>query len=200
MGGTFDPIHYGHLFLAEEARVCCELQEVVFIPNGQPAHIEGKTTSAGTEERVLLTQLALEGNAAFSLSRIEVDRPGKSYAYDTLKLLQQELGSAADLHFIMGADSMNELLTWYRGEELFDLCRFIVATRPGHNLQRTHSFFTPAQWEKITLLAIPGLHIASRDLRQRVAKGYPIRYLTPDAVAETIEELGLYKERAEVQT
>jgi nicotinate-nucleotide adenylyltransferase len=193
MGGTFDPIHFGHLFIAEEARVRCDLDEVVFFPNNQPAHREGKSANADPETRFALTQLALEGNPHFCISRVELDRPGPSYAFDTLNILRDELGPQAELFFIVGADSIGDVLTWYRGSELFSMCRFVATTRPEYDLEAAKRTLSDEQRERVTFLEVPGLHIASRDLRQRVRQNLPIRYLTPDAVERAIHERGLYR-------
>jgi nicotinate-nucleotide adenylyltransferase len=192
MGGTFDPIHLGHLFIAEEARVRCHLDKVWFIPTNKPAHRQGKTTTADAETRFQLTRLAVASNPHFEVSRVEIDRPGPSYAYDTLQQLRGE-HPAAELFFIMGADSINELLTWYRGAELFELCRFVATTRPEFDLEEARRELSPQQQERVTWLEVPGLHIASRDLRRRVQTGQPIRYLTPDVVVQEIERRELYK-------
>lgn len=194
MGGTFDPIHFGHLFIAEEARVRCELDEVIFFPNGQPAHAEGKTAQLDAEVRLELTEVAIASNPYFRSSRIEIDRPGKSYAYDTILSFAAELGESARFWFIVGADSMLDILTWYRGAELFELCQFVAASRPGFELEVAKNRLSEAQRERVVWLEVPGLHIASRDLRRRVAQHQTIRYLTPDSVATRIEELGLYRE------
>jgi nicotinate-nucleotide adenylyltransferase len=194
MGGTFDPIHLGHLFIAEEARVRCHLDRVIFSPNNQPPPVLGKSTHADAETRLALTQLAIEGNAQFCVSRVELDRPGPSYAFDTLNILRHEFGPKVELFYIMGADSISEILTWYRGAELFSMCRFIAATRPGFSLEQARRQLSPEQLQRVQFLEVPGLHIASRDLRERVRQGLPIRYLTPDAVARAIEEHGLYRE------
>ena len=192
MGGTFDPIHYGHLFLAEEARVRCDLHEVIFCPNHQPAHKQGKQAFAGAETRYRLTEIAIKDNPFFRVSRVELDRVGPSYAFDTLLTLQQGLGPQAELYFIVGADTIGEVLTWHRGAELFGLCRFIAGTRPGYSWDAARASFTGAQLAKIDFIEIPGLHIASRELRQRLGQGLPLRYLTPDAVIEEIQAQQLY--------
>jgi nicotinate-nucleotide adenylyltransferase len=191
MGGTFDPIHYGHLFIAEEARVRCGLDEVLFFPNNQPAHREGKDAFAEPEARWELTQLGIAGNEYFRASRIELDRPGPSYAIDTL--LELESTRHAELFYIVGADSINDVLTWYRADELFEHCRFIAASRPDFDLDEAKRKLSAQQLERVQFLEVPGLHIASRDLRQRVRDGQPIRYLTPDAVVARITELNLYR-------
>lgn len=194
MGGTFDPIHMGHLFIAEEARVRYGLQEVIFFPNNQPAHREGKSASADPETRFALTQLAIESNPHFRISRVELDRPGPSYAFDTLHRFRAELGESVELFYIVGADSINDVLTWYRGAELFDLCRFIALTRPHFDLEAARSELSAHQLERVEFLETVGLDIASRELRQRVRDGLPIRYLTPDVVEREVHRRGLYRE------
>ena len=162
MGGTFDPIHYGHLFIAEEARIACGLSEVIFFPNNQPAHIEGKSAAADAQTRFELTRCAIQDNPHFRVSRIEIDRPGKSYAFDTIQQFQRELGAGVELHFIVGADSINDILTWHRGTELFDLCRFVAASRPGNDLDAAKARLNEWQRSRVTWLEVPGLMIASR--------------------------------------
>ena len=193
MGGTFDPIHFGHLYIAEETRVYCGLEKVVFVPNNQPAQRDGKTASAGAEARFEMTKLAIADNPYFEISRVEVDRPGPSYLFDTLSHFREELGPGSEMHFIMGADSMRDLPTWYRSAELFELCRFVAAARPGFDLKQIAERFTAQQRERIKFLEMPGLHIASSDLRMRVQNGWPIRYLVPDIVERAIAERGLYR-------
>lgn len=192
MGGTFDPIHFGHLFIAEEARLCCGLEKVLFIPNNQPAHREGKDAFAPAQTRFDLMKTGIADNAYFEASRVEIDRPGPSYAIDTIAQLQAEY-SDAELFFIVGADSINDVLTWHRGAELFELCRFVAASRPGFNLEAAKAKLSARQLERTTFLSVPGLHIASRDLRRRVREEKPIRYLVPDEVCRKIEELNLYR-------
>lgn len=194
MGGTFDPIHYGHLFLAEEARVRCELGEVIFFPNNQPAHRQGKNAYADAATRLVLTELALRDNPHFQVSRVEIDRPGPSYAIDTVHHFQQQFGDSVELYFLVGADSIGEVLTWHRGPELFELCRFGAASRPGYDLDTARRTLTPAQQARVEWLELPGLHIASTELRRRVRAGLPIRYLTPEAVEHEIVRRRLYQD------
>jgi nicotinate-nucleotide adenylyltransferase len=194
MGGTFDPIHFGHLFIAEEARVRCGLREVIFVPNNQPAHRQGKDAHLDPETRFELTRLAVEPNPHFRISRVEVDRVGPSYTFDTLRHFQSELGDGAELYFIVGADSIMDVLTWYRGPELFTLCRFVAASRPGYDLETAKRILSPSQLQQVEFLEVPGLHIASRDLRRRVCENLPVRYLLPDAVERAIHERGLYRQ------
>lgn len=193
MGGTFDPIHYGHLFIAEEARVRFELERVLFVPNNEPAHAEGKAACAGPEDRARLTELGIASNPAFEMSRVELDRSGKSFAFDTVQALRQQLGAATELFFIVGADSLRDVLTWYRGQELLALCQFIAASRPGFDLEAAWGALPVPLRNRVHLMRVPGLHIASRELRARVAGGAPIRYLTPDSVCEHIERHHLYQ-------
>ncbi len=193
MGGTFDPVHFGHLFIAEAARVACGLDEVIFFPNGTPAHAEGKVAQLDGEIRLELLEIALADNPYFRASRLELERPGKSYAFDTVLEFQAELGAQTELYFIVGADSMLDILTWHRGAELFDLCCFVAASRPGFDLEIAKMRLTAAQRARTTWLETPGLYIASRDLRQRVKAELPVRYLMPDGVEKRIGELGLYR-------
>ena len=193
MGGTFDPIHFGHLFIAEAARVACELDEVIFFPNNLPAHAGGKSVNANAETRYELMCLGIADNPHFRGSRIEIERPGKSFAFDTIQEFQRELGGDVELYFIIGADSMRDLLTWYRGAELFKLCRFVAATRPGFDGAAAIAALSDEQKSRVISLEVPGLHISSTDLRARVAAGEPVRYLTPEPVRERLEELNLYR-------
>jgi len=193
MGGTFDPIHFGHLFIAEEARVRCDLKTVVFFPNRQPAHRDGKSACADPETRYALTQLGIRDNPHFEISRVELDRPGPSYAIDTVRQLQMEWGARAELFFIVGADSVGDILTWHRGAELFELCRFVAVTRPDFSLETARRGLSLAQLQRVTFLESIGLDIASRKIRQRVRDNLPIRYLMPDAVEQVIRERNLYQ-------
>ena len=193
MGGTFDPIHCGHLFIAEAARDACELDEVIFFPNNLPAHAQGKSTSLSAELRYELMLLGIADNPGFRGSRIEIERPGKSYAFDTIRQFQTELGKDVELYFIIGADSMRDLLTWYRGPELFDLCRFVAASRPGFDNVAAVAALSEAQSARVTELEVPGLYISSTELRARVETRKTIRYLTPEPVRERIEMLNLYR-------
>jgi len=190
MGGTFDPIHLGHLFIAEEARVRFALDEVWFVPNNTPAHVQGKSAQLSPQQRLELCELAVADNVHFRVSTVEIERQGKSYAFDTINQIKTQTG--AELSWILGGDAIAEVLTWHRGEELFELVRFIAASRPGFSLQSAQEALNAAQASRVEWMEIPGLHIASRDLRQRLQNRQTIRYLVPDAVRNRIEELGLY--------
>ncbi len=190
MGGTFDPIHFGHLFIAEEARVRFQLDEVWFVPNNTPAHVQGKSAQLSPLQRLELCQLAVEDNPHFRVSTVEVEREGKSYAFDTINQIRAQTG--AELSWILGGDAIAEVLTWHRGAQLFDLVRFIAASRPGFSSQSAREALNASQASRVEWMEIPGLHIASRELRERLKNRQTIRYLVPDSVRERIETLGLY--------
>ena len=191
MGGTFDPIHHGHLVTAEEARAQFSLDEVLFVPTGRP-WMKAHDNVSPAEHRYLMTVIATASNPRFNVSRIEVDREGPTYAVDTLRQLQDEQGAGTELFFITGADAMLEILQWKEPEELFDLARFIAATRPGYDLN-TFSRGSPAHEARVSVMPIPALAISSTDIRARVAEGRPIQYLVPEGVEYYIEKVGLYR-------
>jgi nicotinate-nucleotide adenylyltransferase len=191
MGGTFDPLHIGHLFIAEAARVQCGLDKVLFFPNHLPAHAEGKSAHAPSEARWEMTQAGIENNAHFEASRVELDRRGLSYAYDTL---QHFAADAVDLFFIIGSDSLADLLTWHRGAELFEMCHFIAAPRPGFDVNKGLAALSESQRAKVLLLEAPELQISSTEIRDRVRRDLPVRYLVPDAVERVMRRRHLYQE------
>jgi nicotinate-nucleotide adenylyltransferase len=186
MGGTFDPIHHGHLVAAQEVAAQFGLDEVVFVPTGQPWQKSHRTVSAA-EDRYLMTVIATAENPQFSVSRIDVDRKGPTYTIDTLRELH-ELNPDTDLFFITGADALGQILTWRDAEELFSLAHFIGVTRPGHTLADPG---LPAGG--VTLVEVPALAISSTDCRARVAKGDPVWYLVPDGVVRYIDKRQLYR-------
>jgi nicotinate-nucleotide adenylyltransferase len=192
LGGTFDPIHYGHLAAAEEARAALELERVLFVPaRVSPLKQDRPLTAA--HHRLTMTRLATAANPAFQVSTVDLEREGPSYTVDTLALLQAELGPAAELYFIVGLDSLAELPQWHDPARLIRLCRIVAVSRPPHEcdlaaLERA----LPGVTERVSLLRIPLLDIASSDLRQRVREGRPIRYYVPPAVAEYIHIHKLY--------
>ena len=188
MGGTFDPIHYGHLTTAEEALVQFELEGVLFVPTGLPWMKEHEVVSPA-EDRYLMTVIATASNPLFDVSRIEVEREGPTYTVDTLRALKA--GEDADLYFITGADAILEIVQWKDRADLFDLARFIAATRPGYDIA---GFEVPGEMsDAVTEMKIPALAISSTDIRDRVKAGRPIRYLVPEAVKSYIEKEGLYR-------
>lgn len=192
MGGTFDPIHNGHLFIAEEARVRCELDLVLFVPNNSPAHREGKIAHSDSQTRLELVRLATQDNPHFAVSTVETEREGLSYAFDTIEQLQIEY-SNAQLFWIVGADTIDEVPTWYRGAELFEMCGFIAVSRGAFSLQQSARSLSESQRARVTFLESVALPIASRELRARVKNGLPLRYLVPDAVERAVASRGLYR-------
>jgi nicotinate-nucleotide adenylyltransferase len=193
MGGTFDPIHFGHLVAAEEALVQFNLDRVVFMPTGAPvAKMHERVTSA--EHRYLMTVLATATNPDFDVSRMEVDRHGATYTVDTLRALADSHGPATELYFITGADAVWEIVTWKDAEDIAGLATFIAATRPGYDLDAARdSHLAASTLFKIEHMVVPALAISSTDLRERIAERRPIRYLTPEPVAAYIEKNGLYR-------
>jgi nicotinate-nucleotide adenylyltransferase len=191
MGGTFDPIHYGHLVTAEEALVQFALESVLFVPTGLPWMKEHRVVSPA-EDRYLMTVIATASNPLFRVSRMEVDRDGPTYTVETLRSLKDEYGPETDLFFITGADAIVEIIQWKDPGELFDLAHFIAATRPGYDIA---AFETPASESRpeITAMNIPALAISSTDIRARIAAGRPIRYLVPEGVKSYVEKAGLYR-------
>jgi nicotinate-nucleotide adenylyltransferase len=193
MGGTFDPIHFGHLVTAEEVRVKFGLDEVVFVPCGIPPHKKGYEVTPA-EHRYLMVVLATASNPHFTASRVEIDRAGPSYAIDTLRFFKQHYGEGTHLYFITGADAILEIMTWRDSEELFRLCRFVAATRPGYHLDELEKRLTAEQVAHVDVVTVPGIEISSTDVRQRVKAGLPIRYLVPAETESYIRKYGLYRD------
>jgi nicotinate-nucleotide adenylyltransferase len=189
MGGTFDPIHYGHLVTAEEALVQFSLEEVVFVPTGRPWMKEARSVSPA-EDRYLMTVIATASNPRFSVSRVDVDRAGPTYTVETLRSLSTEHPDA-ELYFITGADAMLEIFHWKDPEEVLSLAHFIAATRPGYNLAHFEAE-AASHHPKVSVMNIPALAISSTDIRQRVKEGRAIRYLVPEGVKSYIEKAGIY--------
>lgn len=194
LGGTFDPIQIAHLAIAEQARACLGLREVLFIPAGDPwrKREQGVTTA---EHRVAMVRLAIASNPFFRLSLIEVERPGPSYSVTTVEELQREFGPEAQLYFVMGMDALFDLPNWKEPERLSQLCRLVVMARPGYDRSGFSALDCriPGLSERLLLLEAPLLDISSSDIRRRVAQGLPIRYLVPNGVERYIREHGLYR-------
>ena len=188
MGGTFDPIHHGHLVAASEVQAWFDLDEVVFVPAGEPWQKSDRQVSAA-EDRYLMTVVATASNPRFEVSRVDIDRDGPTYTIDTLRELSAAMPDA-DLYFITGADAMAQILTWRDPEELFGLAHFVGCTRPGHELDPGTLEGLPG--DRITLVEIPALAISSTDCRGRVERGEPVWYLVPDGVVQYIGKHHLY--------
>lgn len=186
MGGTFDPIHHGHLVAASEVAARFDLDEVVFVPTGAPSFKQDVEVTPA-EHRYLMTVIATASNPRFTVSRVDIDRPGLTFTVDTLRDLAAERPDT-DLYFITGADAIAQILTWKDSAELFDLAQFVAVTRPGHQLildgLPTHRV---SQWE------IPALAISSTDVRARAREGRPVWYLVPDGVVQYISKYRLYE-------
>ena len=187
MGGTFDPIHNGHLVAAEEARRQFDLSEVVFVPAGVPWQ---KRNVSPAEDRYLLTVLATASNTNFSVSRIEIDRGGPTYTLDTLRELKTFYRDSAELFFITGADAVIEILSWKDPEAVLAEACFIAATRPDYDLSQVSSGLFR---DRVRVMEIPHLNISSTDIRKRIAEGRSVRYLIPPEVWRLIEQRGLYR-------
>jgi nicotinate-nucleotide adenylyltransferase len=187
MGGTFDPIHHGHLVAASEVASRFELDEVVFVPTGEPWQKNHQKVSPA-EDRYLMTVIATASNPRFQVSRVDINRNGPTYTVDTLRDLRGIYGAEVDLYFITGADALDKILSWRNVAELFDLAHFIGVTRPGFVLTDEH---LPA--DTVSLIQVPAMSISSTDCRERVAAGEPVWYLVPDGVVQYIAKRNLYR-------
>jgi nicotinate-nucleotide adenylyltransferase len=186
MGGTFDPIHHGHLVAASEVAAVYDLEEVVFVPTGQPWQKSDREVSPA-EHRYLMTVIATASNPRFTVSRVDIDRPGLTYTIDTLRDVAKER-PGTELFFITGADALAQILSWKDSEELFELAHFVGVTRPGHLLDGTG---LPA--DRVSLLEVPAMAISSTACRARVIAGRPVWYLVPDGVVQYIAKHRLYR-------
>ena len=186
MGGTFDPIHHGHLVAASEVASVYDLDEVVFVPTGQPWEKTDREVSPA-EHRYLMTVIATASNPRFTVSRVDIDRPGVTYTIDTLRDLAKER-PGTELFFITGADALAQILSWKNSEELFELAHFVGVTRPGHRLDGDG---LPA--DRVSLVEVPAMAISSTACRARVIAGQPVWYLVPDGVVQYIAKHRLYR-------
>ena len=198
LGGTFDPIHLGHLLLAEEGREILALDQVLFVPAGQPWLKAGQPLTAAVH-RLRMVELATADNPHFEVLLWEVERPGPSYTVDTLERLRAESGAAAELHFILGLDALADFPRWKNPERILHLANLAVVPRPGYRESDADSIVAgikslyPVYADRITRLTVDSVAISATDLRRRVAIGQSLRYRTPAAVGEYIGEQGLYK-------
>jgi len=187
MGGTFDPIHHGHLVAASEVQARFGLEEVVFVPTGMPWQKDDREVSPA-EDRYLMTVIATASNPRFGVSRVDVDRHGPTYTVDTLTDLKKQFPDH-EMFFITGADALEQILSWNRIEELFSLAHLVGVTRPGFQLDDDH-----LPEGAVSLIEVPAMAISSTACRQRVAEGHPIWYLVPDGVVQYINKRGLYRD------
>lgn len=197
LGGTFDPVHYGHLVIAEEACAALDLAEMVFVPAGHPPH-KPDSLVAPAHHRLAMLELAIAGNPHFSLSRVDLERPGASYTVETLRLLRQQWGEQTALYFLIGWDSLEDFLTWHDPAGILERLSYLVAVRrPGYAEESGYRASLEARLPGITrrLLVVPApqLEISSTDLRERVAQGRPIKYQVPEGVEQYIKQYNLYQ-------
>jgi nicotinate-nucleotide adenylyltransferase len=188
MGGTFDPVHNGHLVTANEVAHLFGLDEVVFVPTGQPWMKSDREISPA-EDRYLMTVVATASNPHFSVSRVDIDRPGATYAIDTLRELRARLDPSDELLFITGADALAQILSWHEADKLFELAHFVGVSRPGYQLVLDDAI--PA--DAVSLVEVPALAISSSDVRERAKRGAPFYYLVPEGVVQYIDKRGLYR-------
>ena len=188
MGGTFDPVHHGHLVAASEAAARFDLDEVVFVPTGKPSFKQHQTVSPA-EHRYLMTVVATASNPRFTVSRVDIDRGGTTYTIDTLTDLSEEYPEGTDFYFITGADALAQIVQWKDSDRLFEMAHFIGVTRPGHALDASG---LPSA--SVSLVEVPAMAISSTDCRARVEAGKPVWYLVPDGVVQYINKYDLYKE------
>ena len=197
IGGTFDPIHYGHLAAAEEARVRVNLEKVLFAVAGLPPHkLDEEVTPV--EHRLAMVQLGIFSNPDFELSRVDVDRSGPSYTVDTISILQEQWGQGTEMFFILGLDSLVEVPTWHEPERLIQLCHLVAVARPGFEVDmRQLEDSVPGISSRVEIIGMPEVDISSSDLQRRVREGLPIRYQVPEEVERYIREHRLYQQSAE---
>ncbi|TCK21081.1 nicotinate-nucleotide adenylyltransferase [Pseudonocardia endophytica] len=187
MGGTFDPVHHGHLVAASEVADRFALDEVIFVPTGQPWQKSSREVSPA-EDRYLMTVVATASNPRFSVSRVDIDRAGPTYTADTLADLHAAMPDD-QLFFITGADALQAILSWKRLDEMFRHAHFVGVTRPGYELEDDH-----LPDGAVSLVEVPAMAISSSDCRERVAAGHPVWYLVPDGVVQYISKRNLYRE------
>ena len=200
LGGTFDPVHLGHLIIAEEIREKMNLDRVVFIPSGKPPHKTALCIS-NAEHRLAMVQKAVEGNPFFEASDMEIKRPGYTYTVDTLQQLKDYYGESVRLYFIIGADVVHDLMTWKDYRKVFTLCEFIAVMRPGFEREafdRTVELLAEQFRAVIHPAEVPQIGISSTAIRERCRGGKSVKYLVPEKIEEYIRENGLYRQEAEV--
>lgn len=192
LGGTFDPPHMGHLILGEYAADALKLTQLLFVPAGDPPHKQHEVKTA-LEHRVSMLEWALEGNARFCLSRVDLDRPGPHYSVDMVRIIAEQYPDS-ELYFVMGGDSLRDLPTWDRPEEFIHLCKLAVMHRPTDNVTPDmHQNRLPGLAQRVVMIDAPVLDISAAQIRERIQAGRSVRYLVPDAVRAYIEANGVYR-------
>jgi len=193
LGGTFDPIHIAHLAIAEETRTQLDLDKVIFVPAGLPPHKMDVHVSPA-EHRLAMVELAVAGNPHFEVSRVDIDRFGPCYTVDTIALLREEWGPDVEIYFIMGSDSLADILTWHKPDRLIRLCRIVAVGRPGYRVDMDElDRCLPGASQRILFINSPQLDVSSSDIQRRVRAGESIKYQVPEAVERYICEHGLYR-------
>ena len=197
LGGTFDPVHYGHLVIAEEVYAALDLDEMAFVPTGHPPHKQESQVSAA-HHRLAMLELAIADNPHFSISRVDLERSGPSYTVETLRLLHQQWGEQTLLYLLIGWDSLEEFLAWHDPAGILEQLSYLVAVRrPGYAEENGYRASLeerlPGIMQRLLVVPAPQLEISSTDLRERVAEGRPIKYQLPECVEQYIEQFGLYQ-------
>ena len=197
IGGTFDPVHYGHLVIAEEVYAALDLAEMVFVPAGHPPH-KPDNLVATAQHRLAMLELAIASNPHFSISRVDLERPGPSYTVETLRLLRQQWGERTAIYFLIGWDSLEDLLTWRDPAGILAQLAYLVAVRrPGYQEDSGYLDSLEARLsgikQRLLVVSAPQLEISSTDLRARVAQGQPVKYQLPENVEQYIEQFRLYQ-------
>jgi nicotinate-nucleotide adenylyltransferase len=193
LGGTLDPIHLGHLIIAEQARVQAQLAEVQFIPCGEPAIPKDYPVTPG-EHRYVMAQLATASHPHFRVRRLEIDRPGPSFTVDTLRQLRAEVGPEPEFYLILGTDALRQVYDWHDSEALFKLCRFALVTRPGWGMEQVERVLKPEHRAGVIPLQVTAVDISGTLIRSRLRTGRSVRYLLPQSVEEYVRKHGLYSE------
>jgi nicotinate-nucleotide adenylyltransferase len=193
LGGTFDPVHAGHLMIAEAARHKLSLDQVVFIPAGDPPH-KGDVM-AEAEHRYAMVLLATAGNEAFAVSRRELERPGPSYSLTTIREYRSEVGTQGELFFVAGADTVMEIQTWHRWRDVLGECRFAGVSRPGFDTAAMLASLPPELRRRVEFVSAPAFDLSSTEIRERIQRGEPVRYMVPEAVDIYIRKHHLYRTR-----
>jgi nicotinate-nucleotide adenylyltransferase len=201
IGGTFDPIHFGHLVIAEEVYATLKLAEMVFVPAGQPPHKPEQVVTPA-QDRLAMLQLAIASNPHFTISMVDLERPGPSYTVETLRLLREQWGEQTAIYFVIGRDSLEDLLDWYDPLGILEQLDYLVAVkRPGYTEEKGYierlEERLPGIRQRLIIMSAPQLEISATELRQRVAEGRPIKYQVPEVVEQYILQHGLYRHKGD---